>query len=190
MISPGLDNRLRQHGRRAGLMVGLSMALTIAVCIGGFVWIYAQVEPFTKDFVDAATVAPTRESQANNSDEETENEPTAEPENQDAGGNSGDEAPPEEPTQEPEPTPTPDSFQATHRVSSEVTINFRPGPGVNSGAPVSTLDPGTDLQYLNETEDSQDPDADGDTSWLRFRTEDGLEGWIRQIDVEPVNPGQ
>jgi hypothetical protein len=168
-------------------MVGLSMALTIAVCIGGFVWIYAQVEPFTKDFVDAATVAPTREASSNDNEDGAPVEAqTAEPD----GGGSGDEQPADEPTEEPEPTETPDAFQATHIVSSEVTINFRPGPGVNSGEPVGQLLPGTELQYLDETEDSQDPDADGDTSWLRFRTEDGLEGWIRQIDVEPVNAGQ
>jgi hypothetical protein len=168
-------------------MVGLSMALTIAVCIGGFVWIYAQAEPFTKDFVDAATVAPTRESQANN-DEEANNEPTAQPEDEVA--NADGDQPQAEPTEQPVPTSTPESFQATHRVSSEVTINFRPGPGVNSGTPLDTLQPGTELQFLNETEASQDPDADGDTTWLRFRREDGVEGWIRQIDVEPVNSGQ
>jgi hypothetical protein len=170
-------------------MVGLSMALTIAVCIGGFVWIYAQVEPFTSDFVDAATVAPTRES-ASSDEDEPEGEETPESDGEDEGGGSGDENADEEPTEEPEPTETPDGFQATHVVSSEVTINFRPGPGVNSGDPVAQLTPGTELQYLDETEASQDPDADGDTSWLRFRTEDGLEGWIRQIDVEPVNAGQ
>jgi cytoskeletal protein RodZ len=187
MTSPGLDNRLRQHGRRAGLMVGLSMALTIAVCIGGFVWIYAQAEPFTKDFVDAATAAPTRENQSNN-DEKSTAEPTDAAGDEVASGNS--DQPQSEPTNEPEPTSTPESFQATHRVSSEVTINFRPGPGVNSGEPIGQLSPGTELQSLNETEQSQDPDADGDTTWLRFRTQDGLEGWIRQIDVEPINSGQ
>lgn len=183
-------------------MVGLSMALTIAVCIGSFVWIYAQVEPFTRDFVDAATVAPTPASQAQEQEQEPEEEeepanpeenatetpePVEEEEPEPASGS--DEIVPVE--DEPEPTPTPaDQFEATHRVSSEVTINFRPGPGVNSGAPVGTLAPGTELQYLNESQASQDPESDGDTEWLRFRTQDGLEGWIRQIDVESINAGQ
>lgn len=169
-------------------MVGLSMALTIAVCIGGFVWIYAKAEPFTKDFVDASTVAPTRETSAQ---DDPDDEETAVPDDEsDGGGSGGEDEADEEPTEEPEPTETPDGFRVTHVVSSEVTINFRPGPGVNSGDPVAQLTPGTELQYLDETEASQDANADGDTSWLRFRTEDGLEGWIRQIDVEPVNAGQ
>jgi hypothetical protein len=169
-------------------MVGLSMALTIAVCIGGFVWIYAQVEPFTKDFVDAATVEPTRETIAEEVDEPADEE-TAEPDD-DAGENAADEEPDVEPTDEPEPTRTPAGFNATHVVSSEVPINFRPGPGVNSGDPLRQLNPGAELQYLNDTEQSEDPNADGDTAWLKFRDEDGLEGWIRQIDVEPINAGQ
>lgn len=186
-------------------MVGLSMALTIAVCIGSFVWIYAQVEPVIGDFVDASTVAPTTIGQANADDQAEEEPADEEPET------------PEEPTQEetpepeaedpveesnivdptdtdaePEPTPTPeDDFEVTHVISAEVPINLRPGPGVGTGAPVgNSLPPGTELQYLDDTQPSQDPNADGDTSWLNFRVEDGREGWIRQIDVDAVNAGQ
>lgn len=171
-------------------MVGLSMALTIAVCIGSFVWIYAKVEPLTRDFVDAATIAPTepsrQEREADESAESDDDTPTREAAAQVS--ERGNRAEPR--AENPTPTPTPQRFRATHRVISEVTINFRPGPGVNSGEPVAQLEPGTELQYLNETQDSQDPDADGDLRWLKFRTEDGLEGWIREIDVEPINTGQ
>ncbi|MDP9368581.1 MAG: hypothetical protein M3Q03_09960, partial [Chloroflexota bacterium] len=59
MTDPGLTNRLRQHSRRAGIMVGLSMALTIAICVGGFTTIYARLAPFTSDFVAANTPVPT-----------------------------------------------------------------------------------------------------------------------------------
>jgi hypothetical protein len=169
-------------------MVGVSMALTIALCIVSFVWIYAQVEPLTKDFVDAATVAPTKTSQPNESAQPAE-EATSTPESD--GGDSGAQTQSQSaPTQQPEPTPTTTEFRATHRVSSEVAINLRPGPAVSSGDPVDSLQPGTELQYLNETQDSQDPNADGDLRWMKFRTKDGLEGWIRQIDVEPINAGQ
>jgi hypothetical protein len=178
-------------------MVGLSMALTIAVCIGSFVWIYGQIEPFTKDFVDAATAGPTTVSQSQ--EEDTAESEATEPADEEATVTSETEAVPTDESNvddstdaKPTPTSTPDEdeFKPTHTVSSEVTINFRPGPGVNTGEPISTLAPGTELQYLGETEQSQDPGADGDTAWMQFRTEDGEEGWIRQIDVTAINAGQ
>ena len=36
----------------------------------------------------------------------------------------------------------------------------------------------------------QDPAQEGDLNWLKFETADGLEGWIREIDVESLNAGQ
>ena len=177
-------------------MVGLSMAITIAVCIGSFVWIYAQVEPVIGDFVDAATVGPTTVSQA--ADEEQPDEEATET----PAGEETPEPQAEEPEEEsnvvdatddePEPTPAADDeFEATHVISAEVPINLRPGPGVGSGEPVgNSLPPGTELQYLDDTQPSQDQNADGDVAWMNFRLEDGREGWIRQIDVDSVNAGQ
>lgn len=186
MSAPGLDKRLNQHARRAGLMVGISMALTIAVCIGSFVWIYARFDPLTRDFVDQATSPPTRRAAANNNadaaDDATE---TPKPEDDSNNGNVQEA----NPTQAPEPVATSRAFDPTHRMSAETQVNLRPGPGINSGSPVGTVSPGAELQYLNETELGQDPDG-GDLNWLRFRTQDGLEGWIREVDVEPINPGQ
>src|SRR4051812_26677291 len=173
MTSPGLDNRLKQHGRRAGIMVGLTMALTIALCVGAFTWIYIQVDPLTRDFVNAATAAPTKK-------------PTAKPSSkaptvgadatESTGGDQVAEAPP---TRTPKPTATSDAFKATHIVSLslESNVNLRPGPAVASGDPVANLQPGTELQYLNDTEDSQDPDADPGVQWMKVRTQDGIEGW-------------
>lgn len=187
MSAPGLDKRLNQHARRAGLMVGISMALTIAVCIASFVWIYAKVDPFTRDFIDQATAPPTKKaaatSNSNASDVETE---TSDQQANDNGGNVEKSAP----TEEPAPTATSRSFKATHRVSAESAVNLRPGPAVGSGDPITQVEPGSELQYLNDTQPSEDPDADGDLNWLKFRTEDGLEGWIREVDVEPINSGQ
>jgi hypothetical protein len=177
-------------------MVGLSMALTIALCIGSFVWIYAQVEPVIGDFVDAATVGPTTVSQATeesvvNEDatDVPEDEQTPEPQSEVPTEDSNVVDPS---ANDPSPTPTPeDQFKATHVISAEVPINLRPGPGVGSGDPVgNSLAPGTELQYLDKTQPSQDPNADGDTAWMNFRLEDGREGWIRQIDVDSVNAGQ
>jgi len=171
-------------------MVGISMALTIAICIGSFAWIYAQVDPFTRDFVDAATAAPTPEPESaqTSGDGEEAPTPTPEPEGE---AEVVEEAEPTETPEEPEPTATTTDFAATHLVSAVVSINLRPGPAVSSGEPVGeAISPGSELQYLDEEQPSQDPDADGDTAWLNFRTEDGREGWIRQIDVAPINSGQ
>jgi hypothetical protein len=194
MTEPGLNNRLRQHARRAGLMVGISMALTIAICIGSFAWIYAQVDPFTRDFVDAATAQPTAEPESARSSDEPEEAPapTAEPEEPEPEEAAEAEADPTEEPEDAEPTATSTRFRASHRIRLDAVqaINLRPGPAVASGEPIGTLPPGTEIQFLNEEQASQDPNADGDTAWLKFRTVDGQEGWIRQIDVEPINPGQ
>lgn len=164
-------------------MVGLSMAATIGVCIGAFIFIYGQVDPLARDFVDAATAAPTRpptEEAASSGGGRRTPTPVADDENDE-----------DEPSiEEADPTEEPDGFNPTHRIISDLPINLRPGPAVSSGAPRAQLDPGTELQYLGETRRSEDPNADGDLNWLQFRTEDGLEGWIREIDVEPLNAGQ
>lgn len=164
-------------------MVGLSMALTIAVCIGSFVWIYAKVDPLTRDFVNQATAAPTKKAAASSNSTEAAGA-AREEENGDGG-----EIQEADPTEEPEPTATSRRFNATHRVIAETPVNLRPGPGVNSGDPIATVDSGAELQYLNDTELGQDPGG-GELNWLEFRTEDGLEGWIREVDVEPINSGQ
>ncbi|MGH2561775.1 MAG: hypothetical protein ACRDJH_22135 [Thermomicrobiales bacterium] len=187
MTDPGLTNRLRQHSRRAGLAIGLSMAMTIAVCLGGFVVIFAEVDPFLSDFIAAerATSTPVREqesSQAAPEQEEpaegnTDPEPTAETQQDEQ-----QEAPAPTPTTEPAPTPTSDSFEPDYQANSSQPINFRAGPGIEFDAPI-TLTPAQPLQYLNEDEPTDNPAADGDR-WMKFRTEDGTEGWIREIDAE------
>jgi hypothetical protein len=187
MSAPGLDKRLNQHARRAGLMVGLSMALTIALCIGSFVWIYAKVDPLARDFVDQSTVPPTRPAAASTGDEDDADN-AADNANTNDDDNSGEIEEPD-PTEEPEPTATSRAFDPTHRMIAQVPVNLRPGPGVNSGDPITTIPPGAELQYLNNSDTG--PDSSGEElNWLEFRTEDGEEGWIREVDVEPINPGQ
>lgn len=58
MSDTGLTNRLRQRSRRAGLAVGLSMALTLGLGLGGFIVLYARLEPLTRDFVGVQADAP------------------------------------------------------------------------------------------------------------------------------------
>jgi hypothetical protein len=45
------------------------------------------------------------------------------------------------------------------------------------------LSPATPLQFLGEEEPTTNP-GDGER-WMRFRTEDGQEGWVREIDTGP-----
>jgi uncharacterized protein YgiM (DUF1202 family) len=177
MPNRGLDNRLRQHSRRAGLIIGLSMMLTIALCVGGFAVIYAKIDPFTRDFVTAATLTPTKTATKESKS------------GQSASTNSGGSAQPTEtpvsdtPTETPAPVETTPTATATpgftpdYVLSSDVRVNLRSGPSQDTDI-VNTLDSGTELQYLNESQDD-----DNGTTWMKFETADGEEGWIRQIDV-------
>ncbi|HEY7037063.1 MAG TPA: SH3 domain-containing protein [Thermomicrobiales bacterium] len=181
MSDPGLTNRLRQRSRRAGLAVGLSMALTIALCIGSFAWIYAKADPFFADLVGSEAKATTA------------SRTTLTAEGTASGTRSAEVAPTSEPTQEPtskpaqptrtpapRQTPTSEVFQATHITNPNSRVNFRPEPDLNT-TPITTLDAGTPVQALGD----EQVDGDGNR-WLKFRTEDGLEGWLREDAVQPV----
>lgn len=156
------------------------MALTIAMCIGGFALIYAKIDPLTSDFVNRATLTPTAP-------------PTKTPKPSKSSGSaanvdSANTVVADQPTEtpipdQPTPTPTTEGFSPDYRVSAVVRVNLRSGPSVDSDV-VTTLDSGTELQYLNKTQDSANPDADGAKSWMNFRIADGEEGWVREIDVE------
>jgi SH3-like domain-containing protein len=88
------------------------------------------------------------------------------------------------------PTPTPaDEFDPDYRISSRRNINFRAGPGTNYEV-VVVLAPGQPLQATGETAATANPARDGLPSgglWRQFRTEDGETGWIRDVDVDPLN---
>ena len=57
MSNSGLTSRLRQQSRRTGFAVGVTVALTILLCVGGFVVVYAQLDPLTRDFIAAPATA-------------------------------------------------------------------------------------------------------------------------------------
>ncbi len=166
MSDPGLTIRLRQRSRRAGLAVGLSMALTIGLCIGSFAWIYAKVDPFTADFTGQRGVAPPPRPTATATPNEVAQTDQGEPD-------STEEAPTPTPQPTRTPTPTPESFRATHLSNPDLRTNLRPEPSIDND-PVAVLEPATPLQYLNE-----ETTGDDGYRWFRFRTEDGLEGWMR-----------
>jgi hypothetical protein len=178
MSDPGLTNRLRQRSRRAGLAVGLSMALTIAVCIGSFAWIYAEADPFFADLVGSdakATTGPPRTPTAEGTTPSSRRAAGAEPTEEST-------EKPAEPTRTPAPRPTATSevFRATHLTNPNSRVNFRPEPNLDT-EPITTLDTGTPVQALGDEE----VDGDGNR-WLKFRTEDGLEGWLREDMVVPI----
>ncbi len=167
-------------------MVGLTMALTIAICIVGFIWAFVQLEPYVSDFVhrDPATTQsrpPERvteaaggssngdNNQAQSEDQRTEESPT--------------------PTPKPKPTQTSTAFRPDYQLTAEGPVNLREGPGVNTNV-ITTLTSAQALQYLGDEQETQDPGSDGldpGQHWMKFRTEDGLVGYVREIDVEPYS---
>lgn len=78
-----------------------------------------------------------------------------------------------------------DEFEPTHQIAAAGPVNLRPEPSVNN-TPIIALPPATALQYLDEEAPTEDT-ADG-SRWMRFRTEDGQEGWVREIDTGPYQP--
>lgn len=182
MTDPGLDNRLRQYSRRAGLLVGLSMALTIAICIGGAAAIYAVLVPIFSDLVPISAAPRGAQVVA-----------TQAPEGGTEPQGNGDDGPavvaPPAPTAAPAPTPTPeptDAFEPTHQISSSQSINFRAGPSTNDQI-LLALSPATPLEATGERAPTANPAQDGNF-WLQFTIEDGTEGWVREIDTEPYQP--
>ena len=158
------------------------MMLTIALCVGGFAVIYAKIDPLTRDFVNAATITPTK----------TPSKATKDSKSGQSASTGGNAQPTETPVPD-APTETPTAAETTpartatpgftpdYVLSSDVRVNLRSGPSQDTDI-VNTLDSGTKLQYLNETQD----DANG-TTWMKFQTADGEIGWIRQIDVSKTS---
>jgi hypothetical protein len=152
------------------------MIAVIALCIAGFIVIYVQLNPFLTDFVGAEQGAVTPTPRAAAAGEQADSDPTEEPTEEPQATEEADNT-----VQEANQSPTETAFQATHTSNPDFRINLRPGPGVDSGTELAQLDPGTELQFLGDEEN----DSEG-TPWMHVRTEDGLDGWIREIDTTPI----
>ena len=180
MTDSGLTSRLRQQSRRTGLAVGLAMALTIAVCVGSFVIIYAQVDPFTRDFVAApATATPTPKATSTKDDNQSSGAADAGNTDNANDNQSSDNAPEPTPTTEAPPTPTPNAFTADYRSNNETAVNFRSQPTTDSEV-LLVLDAGTPMQSTGNKQTD-----DGGTVWMEFKLQDTTTGWIREIDAIP-----
>jgi hypothetical protein len=42
--------------------------------------------------------------------------------------------------------------------------------------------------FMDERQESDNPDVDGEDGWMLFQLDDGTEGWLRAIDVEEYEP--
>jgi hypothetical protein len=185
MRDPGLSFRLSQRSRRSGLMIGISMALAITVLVATFAVIYAWLDPLTTDFITKQPpTAAVRQEQL---------------QAQNIAGQAATRAPvavAAAPTNAPARTPTPaatsapaitqasptsQAFKPDYQIRADQGVNLRAQPSTDSDI-VETLSPSTPLQYLNVQQPTSNPDQDG-PYWMKFRTEDGSVGWVRQIDV-------
>lgn len=180
MTDSGLSARLRQQSRRAGLMVGITMALAIAICVFGaagvFAWLSRPFSDLIPVVAPAAQVTPAPESPV----QEGSSAP------QQAAPAIEIQAEPTSVLTAPATAPATEAFTPTYQISSSgESVNFRAGPSTADGI-ISALPPATPLQYLNEDAPTQNP-SDGDR-WMKFRIQNGAEGWVREIDTEQYQP--
>lgn len=178
-------------------MIGVSIASAIILMVAAFSVIFALLDPLVGDFVSSGSgnSAPPTQAVAQLAGNPAGGvevpaptatvPPAVEP--------TATVPPEEEPTAVPATVaatpPSADAFAPDYRVTSSSRINFRQGPGVQN-AVVTTLAPGTEVQYLDESQATQNPSADrlaATGQWLKFRLEDGQEGWIRDVDVAPLD---
>jgi hypothetical protein len=174
----GLNERLEQYSRRSGMMIGVSMALVVTLTIGAFIWVFFKIDPYSTDFTGRTGA----------------NYPTpaivrvlASPPGAVAAspGTATAAGAPAIPTPTALGTPvangaaTP-AFAPTHVIADYgQQVNLRAGPSTSSSR-IASLAPGTKLKFLNEQQ------TIGETVWMRFQTERGDIGWVRQIDTTPA----
>lgn len=197
----GLAERLEQHSRKNGVALGVAMGVCILIAIAGFIYLYTRIT-ILPDFatrLETTSVAAARapaggttiagaqgitppatvpRGTPNQNATAQASVPTSTP-----GSNAATPAPTDTATgtgTRPAATPTA-TFRPNFRIAGGFTINFRSEPG-KSSAIVKTLPPGTELQFLNQTQE-----LDGEV-WRRLRDTSGAEGWVRDIDLEKI-PG-
>ncbi len=185
MTDPGLNQRLRQRSRRAGIMIGVSMALTIAVCVGGFSVLYAALDNTFADFIThevPTAVVPTNV--ATQADVAQSGTKATQPPGTVAPTSASNST-----SIEPQTSPVSGAFVPDYQSSSQYSLNFRSEPSSNGGQStvITTLSPQSPLMFLNKTSPPTNAD-DGADGWMQFRLEDGTEGWLRAIDVETYQP--
>ncbi len=172
MVEPGLTSRLRQHSRRSGMLVGLSMAIAIGICIVGFIWIYVRVGPIFSDFIPAKSSAITPVSSLLGG--------AATPGSGTPIAGVAITTPTPRASSATSATPTA-VWEATHKIVAGERVNFRAGPSTVSDV-VDVLQPGTELKFIGQQQQTSG------VTWMRFQLQDGTEGWVRNVDVDPIVP--
>jgi hypothetical protein len=188
MAEPGLAQRLRRHSRSSGMMIGVSMAAAMIICIAAFIWLYVQVGPLLSDFIPQETAEepetvgiagpqPTPDPDAIDdfSLAEIPPEPLETPDADDEAADDTEDAD-DAVGEDDDDDADEDEFAATHQLRDGPNVNFRSGPNTMS-EPHGSLQPGTPLMFLGDEEP-----ASG-VVWMSFETEDGTQGWIRDVDV-------
>jgi hypothetical protein len=176
----GLSERLQQHTRRSGMMVGISMAVVVVLLVVSFTWIFFRLDPFFSDFAGRSGVARSSPEVARVIATPRTGSPVA---GASPAVDNGLPLPPS-PTALAGPRASATAaFAATHLVADfGQQVNLRAGPSTTASR-VALLTPGTRLMYLNEDQQV------GDTLWMRFQTERGDTGWVRQLDTVAVRSG-
>jgi hypothetical protein len=96
----------------------------------------------------------------------------------------------ETPAADSDSTPDSTEFEPDFQSSSQFSLNFREEPSSAGGQStvIESLPPQTPLMFMDERQESDNPDVDGEDGWMLFQLEDGTEGWLRAIDVEEYEP--
>jgi hypothetical protein len=150
--------------------------------------IYAALDDTFGDFLSREVEAPVIPTEVPTQVPETSNDQQASNNQPDDEADTAEPTQEPEATEEPEPTELSDEFEPDFQTSSEFSIRLRSEPSRDGGDAtiITTLPPETPLQFTGTDEPATDPE-DGDR-WMLFRTEDGEEGWIREIDVNSYEP--
>lgn len=175
MTDSGLSTRLRQQSRRAGLMVGITMVLAIAIFVFGAAALFAALSRPFSDLIPAV-VPPAENTIAGSLEADLTNTTLApEPVIQ------ADSQPTPAVAEEPTVAPAAAAFEPTHQIGANTSVNFRTGPST-SDAVIVALSPATPLQFLDE----EVPTNGG--LWMKFRSENGDEGWVLEELAVPYQP--
>lgn len=154
------------------MLVGLSMAIAIGICIIGFIWIYVRVGPVFSDFIPAKSASLTPVSSLLTSGTPTGSGTPI------AGIAISSPTPTSLPSAVASPSPV---WEATHKIVAGERVNFRAGPSTVSDI-VDVLQPGTELKFIGQQQ------ITSGVTWMEFELQDGTQGWVRTVDVDPITP--
>jgi hypothetical protein len=198
IANTGLTERLEQHSRRNGFTIGVAMAACILIGLAGFIYLYTHITilpdfsqklttteiPSTRGPVGSSVSgaqlitppATLRPGTPNANATSAASIPSATPGSNTASGSASSAVTGTQASGTPSTI-----FKANFRIVGGSSINFR-SDATRSSAAIKTLPPGTELQFLNQTQE-----VDGEV-WRKLRDQAGSEGWVRDIDLEKI-PG-